>query len=260
VIDASPTESTTLLRSAANGEELRANFFAVVASDLSVSLDLGSFGFGAPNVVCGTASAGTAHFEGCITTTISGLTLDKDAYPDCGKLEIEVIGKPAGVSLAAEPPAIACDGVASSTVTATVTNKDGKPVIDGNEVSFSVQVLGTASPLAAKTVGGAAASTITPLAGGLSGVPVIVTVGPKTLMKHTLEMVNDGFDDDGDGVVDDRGTPSDPPEYDDIVTPNPDHFEASTLGQVRRRFRRRHSAGRTAGRRQHSAWRHDRRP
>ncbi len=202
---------------------------AVLASDLSVSLDLGSFGFAAPNIVCGTVSPGTAHFEGCITTTITGLNLDPNAFADCGKVEIEVIGKPANVSFAVEPAMIGCNGVASSTVTATLTDSAGKPVMDGNQVGFSVQVLGTVSPLVAKTVGGVAASTITPLASGVSGVPVIATIGSKTLTKHRIETVDNGIDDDADGIVDDRGDLNNPAEYEDFVVPNPDYIEGSTL-------------------------------
>lgn len=206
---------------------------AIVASSLSVSLDLGSFGFGAPNVVCGRDNPGTAHFEGCLITTVVPLAVDPNAFTDCGKMEIEVVGEPANIAFAATPAMIGCDGVASSTVTATVTDSDGNLVMDGNEVKFNVQVLGTANPITAKTLAGVATTTITPLAANVSGVPVLASVGSKTITKHEPETVNNNVDDDGDGTIDDHNVPASdflhPSEATDVEVANTDYIEGSTL-------------------------------
>lgn len=85
-------------------------------------------------------------------------------------------GSPADVVLAASPAAMVCDGVTSSTVTATITDAFGNNVADGTPVNFSVVALGTTNPINTVTVDGVASSTVTPLAAA-SGVTVIVTSG-----------------------------------------------------------------------------------
>lgn len=147
-----------------------------VAAPLTPTIDLGAFGIGAPNMACGGEKAG----KGVVVAEIlgSGFTLDPQAEVEEGKFTFNVRGAPGSLTVAADPPSLVCDGRASSRVTATVVDDASQPVVAGNEVRFDVRVLGTANPIRAKTgADGKASSTVTPLAGGHVGVPVVVTVG-----------------------------------------------------------------------------------
>jgi hypothetical protein len=151
------------------------------ATDLTPTLDLGTFGFGAPNILCGFTETGT------VTVGIEALSPAREgeeltrAFNTSGKgsfaeATFEVFGPPAAITLEAAPPTLNCDGFASSTVTATITDADGNPVVSGNEVSFSVLVLGTANPLITESAdGGTASSVVTPLISSDAGVPVTVS-------------------------------------------------------------------------------------
>jgi len=129
-----------------------------------VSVDGGAAGVGSFLILCGGTDTGTA------TVTATAGTEDDDA-------EVDVVGEPANVALTASPAAIDCDGAATTTVSATVTDADGNNVADGSNVNFSVVALGTASPINADTTAGVATSSITPLSGAVAGVTVIVTAG-----------------------------------------------------------------------------------
>ncbi len=69
-------------------------------------------------------------------------------------LDFTVTGVPANIALTADPAAIACDGTATSTVTAKVTDSAGNDVVDNTGVTFSVVALGTANPIQTTTTGG----------------------------------------------------------------------------------------------------------
>lgn len=155
---------------------------AKVATGLTPSIDLGAFGFGAPNIICGTKMPGTATVLAQLTRTETlegGALLDPQA--DIGReftIDFTVVGVPAAMTLVSEPATIDCNGVNTATVTATVTDAGGNPVAAGQEVTFRTQVLATASPITATTNGdGAATSEITPLAVADTGIPVVVTAG-----------------------------------------------------------------------------------
>jgi hypothetical protein len=90
---------------------------------------------------------------------------------------ITVTGVPAAIALTADPATIACDGSATSTVTAKVTDSAGNNVVDNTPVEFDVVALGTANPIQAKTTDGTATSTITPLSANVAGTTVIVKSG-----------------------------------------------------------------------------------
>jgi hypothetical protein len=91
--------------------------------------------------------------------------------------KIAVTPKPATMTLAANPASLVCDGVNSSTVTATILGTDGKPVVAGNQVRFDVVALGTANPITTATdANGVATTKITPLSGVTAGVTADVTV------------------------------------------------------------------------------------
>jgi hypothetical protein len=131
-----------------------------------VSVDAGAAGIGSFLVLCGGTDTGT------VTVTATETVNDRDA-----DAEVDVVGEPANVALTASPAAVFCDGAATSTVSATVTDSEGNNVANGSEVNFSVVALGTANPINATTTDGVATSTITPLSGAVAGVTVIVTAG-----------------------------------------------------------------------------------
>ena len=147
------------------------------------TLDLGGFGFGAPQVLCGTQGTGdlevTARIEK-VAQQANPLLVDPNAGVDQFRLPITVIEPPSVMTLAADPPSLDCNGTNTSTIKATLTNADGDLVPNGQNTRFSVQVLGTVNPLVANTTDGIASSVLTPLRGDASvGVPVIVTMEPE---------------------------------------------------------------------------------
>lgn len=151
---------------------------AVLAAPLTPTIDLGTFGFGAPNIICGTSDPGDVIVKAKIVRVGQGVTLDESAELDEQTITFTVKGSPSSIQLKAEPQTLACDGSASAKVTATVLDKAGNPVAAGQKVRFDVRVLGTANPINATTnAEGVASSTVTPLAGGTAGVPVLVTAG-----------------------------------------------------------------------------------
>ena len=92
--------------------------------------------------------------------------------------EFTVVGVPSTIRLAPDPATLPCDGVASSSVVATVVDAGGNPVASGNQVTFSVQTLGTANPIVGKTDDkGVTKSAITPLSSDAAGVPVTISTG-----------------------------------------------------------------------------------
>ena len=92
-------------------------------------------------------------------------------------IDLTVVGAPASMTLAANPPSITCNGTNSAEVSATLLDGDGNPVVAGNDVRFEVVALGIATPIIATTdANGVASSTITPLSGVTAGVTVLVSV------------------------------------------------------------------------------------
>ena len=164
-----------------------------VPADVSIHSAAGD---AAVNLACGDATgAGEVHagvwmpqdlvielIPGVEETTVSlgGPFLGEmdfdDAHPT-DVVDITVIGAPATFSLAASPASIVCNGTNSATVSVTVLNSAGKPVVAGVPVTFEVVALGTANPINTVTdANGVAKSTITPIGNVTAGVTVIVTV------------------------------------------------------------------------------------
>jgi len=93
------------------------------------------------------------------------------------EIDLTVVGAPASMTLAANPPSVACNGVNNSEVSATLLDSAGAPVVAGNSVRFEVVALGISDPIIADTdENGVAKSKITPLSGVTSGVTVLVSV------------------------------------------------------------------------------------
>jgi hypothetical protein len=137
--------------------------------DSGVTVDGGDAGVAAFAVVCADDATG----DGAVTATIN----DGTAGEEDVTVDIAVVGEPANVALTASPAIIDCNGTATSSVSATVTDSDGNNVTNGTNVNFSVVALGTANPINATTTDGVASSTITPLSNAVAGVTVIVTAG-----------------------------------------------------------------------------------
>jgi hypothetical protein len=161
---------------------------AVVATDLTPTLDLGSFGFGAPNIICGTDAAGVVDLIANVTVGPAA-GLDAEAGLLTREFEITVVGPPDNVALAAAPATLACDGTASSEVSATVTDSEGNLAPNGTNVRFDVQVLGVASPITATTTDGVAKTKVTPNAIANTGVPVVATTGVTTVGSQFIPSV-----------------------------------------------------------------------
>lgn len=150
-----------------------------VAAPLTPTIDLGTFGLGAPNIACGTAIPGTFHLK---ATTLanqkgdSGAVLDPNVVAGIDRFAtFTVAGAPATIGLTASPDAMPCDGTGTSMVTASVIDENGDPVADGQVVNFDVVAFGTADPLKAKVKNGVATSVIAPLASAQTSVTVNVT-------------------------------------------------------------------------------------
>lgn len=154
---------------------------AVLAQPATPTLDLGSFGVGAPNMLCATNKPGKVTVRARILRALEPpnptLTVDPNAELDEGTKEFNIVGPPAAVTLTVNPDTLTCDGRTSAEVAASVVDSAGTPVVNGTEVRFDVRVLGTASPIKATTTDGVAKSKVTPLALADTGVPVIVTAG-----------------------------------------------------------------------------------
>lgn len=151
----------------------------VIAGPVTPTLDLGGFGFGAPNVLCALEGVdpSTISVTAQITRSAQGTTFDGNATEDDESVDFDLIGEPVNLTLSVAPDAVACDGASSATVSAQVSDADGNPAVGGTQVRFDVQVLGTANPIVAGTgEGGVATSIVTPLAVQDTGIPVIVTV------------------------------------------------------------------------------------
>lgn len=162
----------------------------ITAEPVTPTLDLGYLGLGTANVLCGSDETGAltvtgtvvplgAYWDGslCYEGVDCFFQMDPFAKPRHRSVQFSVVGPPAALKIAAEPANLVCDGTASSTVSATVTDAEGDPVANGNEVHFDVKVLGAANPVVAKTVDGSAVSTVVPLSRVVQGVPVMVTAG-----------------------------------------------------------------------------------
>jgi len=199
------------------------------AGEFTPTLDLGSFGFGAPNIFCGTLNPGLLDIT---VTNVPGLdapaaasNLDPNASFEDQSVEITIVDLPDNVALSVAPQPVVCDGVNAGTVSATVTTADGSNVANGTRVFWSVVALGTANPLSSTTTDGVATTSVVPLAGADLGVTVLATVfdGPAT----RFAVADDDLEDnDEDGLIDEQGE-RDP----DVVVPNPDKIDVSTIVQ-----------------------------
>ena len=173
-----------------NGDDVAGSWVHVTVDDPSAAmvalpdaptLDLGTFGIGAPNIVCGLDGPATVKVTAKLQTgpPAAGTPVDVNATPgSSASADIAVRGDVATVDLVADPVTQACDGVATTTITATVKDANGDLAAGGVPVHFDVQVRGSANPVNGKTNGdGVASSVVTPLAISDTGVPVVVTAG-----------------------------------------------------------------------------------
>ena len=111
---------------------------------------VGPQGIGQYAVICGGFERGIVD----ITAEVGNPVVDS------ATAALTVVGGPAEVVLTAAPGTILCDGVQTSTVTATVRDIDGALVADGVRVSFNVYVIGVANPINTVTSTGQASSVV----------------------------------------------------------------------------------------------------
>lgn len=155
-----------------------------------------ALGVASPNLVCGQEDAGTLIVTATIATgPAPGVEVNPSARVRDAEVEIEVLGPPVDMTLSAAPASLVCDGTATSTISATLTDAEGNPAVDGNVVQFESRALGLVSPREVKSAGGAADTTLTPLSGIARGVVV-----KATLMLPELE-VNDPLDTEDDEAI-----------------------------------------------------------
>ena len=144
-----------------------------LARSVTWALDAGTL---AANLFCGD-EVGTATITGTALSVVD-LTIASFAEVEDAEVDVTVIGAPDAMTLTASPATITCDGVNSSTVSATLVDSKGNKVVDGTDVRFEVVALGISDPITATTAGatGAAESKVTPLSGVSAGVVVLVSV------------------------------------------------------------------------------------
>jgi hypothetical protein len=146
------------------------------AKPLTPSL-VSALGVLAPNVLCGKEDTGTVTIRATISHGVKeGVITNPSARERHAEVEIKVQGPPTNMVLSASPSSLVCDGTASSTVSATLTDAEGNPAVDGNTVRFDAKALGIASPIEAKSVAGAATTKVTPLTDLARGVTVKATL------------------------------------------------------------------------------------
>ena len=163
----------------------------ILSQPVTPTLNLGGFGYGAPNLLCvpAGAAAGDVTVTARLVRTYSGQPFDPNADPGTdpgilgstklahGDTTFTVNAIPAALTLSASPAEVPCDGSATSTVSAALTDAAGNPALSGTAVHFDVLVLGTANPIDTVTNDkGIATSVISPLSGDARGVPVTVSV------------------------------------------------------------------------------------
>ncbi len=171
---------------------------------LTPSLDLQTLGVGSPQVICGADEAGTVKVTAQITTGAAelGVALDPGARLRHSEIDLPVQSQPKAMVLSASPASLVCDGTASSTVSATLTDADGNPVVNGNLVHFQVRALGTVNPIEARSAAGVDTTAVTPLAGLTSGVavratlmlPVLIEAAPEPKPNEPQPLAETGFE------------------------------------------------------------------
>jgi hypothetical protein len=152
---------------------------ATMAKPLTPTVDMSSLGIGAPNTLCGTVDSGTITLTAKITDGAAELGPGLDGSANVGKkakAEVIIQGLPTDMVLTATPGSLVCDATATSSISAALTDADGKPAMDGTPVSFSAKALGIVTPIDAKSVSGAATTALTPLSGVAKGVAVRATM------------------------------------------------------------------------------------
>jgi len=177
-INAKVTDSDgTAITGALVNFEVDDEFKATTAKPLTPTLD-SPLGVNAPNALCGTVNTGTVTIKATITDGLAeiGLGLNPSAKKKSAKVEVSVQGMPTDMVLSASPGSLVCDGTATSSVAANLTDAEGNPVLDGNPVRFQAKALGNVSPLDPTSVGGAATTTLTPLSALAGGVAVRATM------------------------------------------------------------------------------------
>lgn len=182
------------------GFEVDDEYKATPARILTPTLD-SALGVNAPNVLCGTLNPGTVTITAYITVGTEWIDVGLDPQCRDGRhtsVEVEVKGPPTDMVLSASPGSLMCDGTATSSVSANLTDAEGEPAVDGNPVRFQAKALGNVSPLEPTSAGGAATTTLTPLSGVAGGVTVnaTMTLQPidwESMLDHPSRLINESL-------------------------------------------------------------------
>jgi uncharacterized repeat protein (TIGR01451 family) len=135
-------------------------------TSVTFSTDLGTLS--APSA---TTTGGIAQVQLVSSTTPGTATVTGTAGSVSNNVYVDFVGPPASVVLTAVPDTLPADGVATSTLHATVRDANGNLVADGTPVDFTrIPVLGTLSAPTANTIGGITTVTIWSAEAGLATV------------------------------------------------------------------------------------------
>jgi uncharacterized repeat protein (TIGR01451 family) len=140
-----------------------------------------------------TTVGGIAQVQLLSSTSAGMATVTGTAGAVFGNVNVPFVGLAANVVLVAIPATLPADGVATSTLQATVTDAYGNPVADGTLVTFGT-TLGILSAPTANTIGGIASVIISSTASGQASVTataggtdtVIVTFTPVLQINKTV--------------------------------------------------------------------------
>jgi hypothetical protein len=114
----------------------------MLSNPLVPTLDMGTFGFGAPNILCAPeqGATGTVTVRATLASVApGGLTVDPGANSSAfGEVTFNVHDLPTVMKLSATPQALVCDGTAATTISALLTDSAGFPAIAGSAVHFAI--------------------------------------------------------------------------------------------------------------------------
>ncbi len=162
------------------------------------SMALGPYGTGAATFLCGLAGTGVVSIDLDLIPGPLGLSAFDPAHGTAtASTQIEVVGAPVSLELTPASPELLCDGVATTTIGATLRDANGTTVADGVSVTYTVPSIGIADPVTALTIDGTATTTVRGLSAFTVGLPIIAAAGG--LEESTL-LTCLGFDTDADGM------------------------------------------------------------
>jgi hypothetical protein len=133
-----------------NGTSIAGAWFNFTSSDttegasalpFAPTLNLGAFGYGAPDIICAPLGAptGAVTLMAQLTRAVRNVLVDPQADPALsGAKTFRVQDLPTVMTLSASPAELVCDGQATSVISAALTDPSGVPALPGTNVHFDV--------------------------------------------------------------------------------------------------------------------------